>query len=343
MVLDFNNILTYFKKTNTTPDWYGKLVNYEYWPMWLFYFPISFYLIYLALKARSLTFFTNVNPCIKDSGIYRYSKFAVLQHIPHEYKPKGILIKQGEFSDSKIKNFTFPLIAKPDMGERGKGVELIQDVVALKNYANNKHYDFIIQEYCDFQEEAAVFYVRKPSEKKGRITSFTTKKFLEVIGDGQSTIYRLMSSSFRAKLQIHRQKPDFLNTVPEKGEIIKIEVIGNHNRGTRFINSNHLISNKLTDVFDQISKSVPNFFYGRYDLKFSNLQDLESGKNFQIVELNGINSEPVHIYDQSTGLMQAYKDCFYHYHKMYEISLENNKAGYKRTNFLPFWKSIFFE
>lgn len=341
MVLHSNIILPHLKKKNTTPVWFGKLVNYEYWPIWLFYFPISFYIIYLACKAKSTTYFTNVNPNIKHSGLFRYSKFGVLQHIPDEYKPKGILIKQGEFSDLKIHGFTFPIITKPDMGERGKGVALIQDIYALKKYVANNPGDFIIQEYCDFQEEAAVFYIRKPSEKKGRITSFTTKKFLEVTGEGKSTICQLMSSSFRAKLQIHRQKPEFLNTIPQKGEKIKIEAIGNHNRGTRFINANHLITDQLTDVFDQISQCIPDFFYGRYDLKYTNLSDLESGKNFQIVELNGINSEPVHIYDQSTGLILAYKDFFKHYHDMYEISVENKKAGHKRIEFWSFWKSIF--
>lgn len=330
----------FYGKLDKTPLWFGKLVNYEFWPIWLFYFPISFYIIYLAIKARSATFFANVNPCIKDSGIYKYSKWSVLQHIPCEYKPKGQIIQQGDLTDKIIQDFTFPLIAKPDMGERGKGVALIQDATELKNYAVSIQQNFILQEYCDFPEEAAIFYVRKPSEKKGRITSFATKEFLSVIGDGKSTVFDLMSSSFRARLQIHRQKEDFLKTVPAKGEKLILEVIGNHSRGTRFINANHLISEPLTDVFDQISKSIPDFFYGRYDLKFKNISDLEAGKNFKIVELNGINSEPAHIYDQSTGLFNAYKDCLKHYTYIYEISEENSKAGHQRSHFWPFWKSV---
>jgi hypothetical protein len=331
----------YNLKRDNTPIWLGKLVNYEYWPTWFFYIPIGVYVLYLMAKSRSIVYFTNVNPSIKDSGIYRYSKFAVLEHISEKYKPKTILIKSGEKPDILKSEFTFPLIAKPDMGERGKGVSLISDMLSLKKYAENIQQDFIIQEYCDFPNEAAIFYIRKPSEEKGKITSFTTKEFLCVNGDGLSTIRQLMSASFRDKLQIYRQTPEFLNTIPRLGEVVKIEPIGNHNRGTRFINANHLISDALTDIFDKISTSIPGFYYGRHDLKFKNLQDLESGKNFKIVELNGINSEPVHIYDQRTGLWNAYKDCIKHYKSMYEISQENYALGHKRSGALTFWKTIF--
>ncbi|MBK8052567.1 MAG: hypothetical protein IPK35_04610 [Saprospiraceae bacterium] len=122
----------YNLKRDNTPIWLGKLVNYEYWPTWFFYIPIGVYVLYLMAKSRSIVYFTNVNPSIKDSGIYRYSKFAVLEHISEKYKPKTILIKSGEKPDILKSEFTFPLIAKPDMGERGKGVSLISDMLSLK-------------------------------------------------------------------------------------------------------------------------------------------------------------------------------------------------------------------
>jgi hypothetical protein len=330
------------EEPNKTPIWLGKIVNYEYWPIWIFYIPIGLYICYCAIKARSFTFFTSVNPCIKDSGIIRYSKFGVLAYISEAYKPHGILVKSGDNLDDIYSEFSFPLIAKPDMGERGKGVALIADTKELKKYASQTKQDFIIQSYCDFPNEAAIFYVRKPSEKSGKITSFTTKEFLSVTGDGHQNIKQLMSLTFRAKLQIYRQTAEFLNTIPSNGEIVKIEAIGNHNRGTKFINSNHLISTEIVDVFDAISKDIPGFYYGRYDLKFKSLEDLKLGLNFKIVELNGINSEPVHIYDQTTGLIRAYRDFFNHVKCMYEISEENKKNGVKRTNSFMFWKDIFF-
>ena len=328
-------------KMNSTPLWLGKWLNYEYWPIWFFYIPIGIYIAYLAIKARSATFFTGVNPSIKDSGIIRYSKFDVLASISNQYKPKGILIKNGEKNLGLPDNFEYPLIAKPDMGERGKGVTIIYSDLQLQKYHDSINDDFIVQEYCDLPQEAAIFYIRKPSEDKGRITSFTTKEFLSVAGDGYQNIGQLMSLSFRARLQMKRMSQDILKKVPKNGEIIKIESIGNHNRGTRFINSNHLISEKLMTVFDDISKQIDGFFYGRYDLKYQTLEELEKGLNFKIVELNGINSEPVHIYDQRTGLLKAYSDFFVHMRYMYDISEENKKNGHQRTPVFQFWHGIF--
>lgn len=326
---------------NITPLWLGKILNYEYWPIWFFYLPIGIYITYLAIKARSVTFFTNVNPSIKDSGIIRYSKFEVLSFIPDHLKPKGVLINTGGNNFVLHDYFKYPVIAKPDMGERGKGVALIESDVDLKKYRQVFQQDIIIQEFCNFPHEAAVFYVRKPSESKGKITSFTTKEFLHVVGDGKKSIGELMSMTFRARLQKGRISQETLKIIPERNEYVKIEPIGNHNRGTRFINSNHLISQNLVTVFDDISKKIDGYYYGRYDLKFNTIEEMEKGSNFKIVELNGINSEPVHIYDQQTGLINAYIDFFTHMRYMYDISEENKARGYKRTPVIKFWASIF--
>ncbi|MGB4837498.1 MAG: hypothetical protein WBP08_00765 [Saprospiraceae bacterium] len=321
--------------------WLGKLLNYEYWPIWVFYIPIGAYITYLAMKARSATFFTGVNPSIKDSGIIRYSKSAILDSIPEAFKPRGILMHPSEKITSLPSFLSFPLIVKPDMGERGKGVTIVHNHDELKAYSDSIGRNFILQEFCDSPNEAGIFYVRKPSESFGRITSFSTKEFLHVIGDGKQNIGQLMFLNFRSRLQIERMDAEFLSKIPDNGEYVKLEPIGNHNRGTRFIKSNHLISKKLEAVFDDISKGICEFYYGRYDLKYNSLEELEDGKNFKIVELNGINSEPAHIYDQKTGLINAYRDFFTHMRFMYEISEENKARGFKRTKVLKFWYHLF--
>jgi len=52
--------------------------------------------------------------------------------------------------------------------------------------------------------------------------------------------------------------------------------------------SNELITPELEKVIDDISKRIPNFYAGRYDVRFSNLEDFKKGKNFKILELNGV-------------------------------------------------------
>jgi phosphoribosylaminoimidazole carboxylase (NCAIR synthetase) len=120
---------------------------------------------------------------------------------------KELLIKSGTSNIVLPPQLSFPVIAKPDMGERGKGVTLVHDLATLQRYADTINQDFIIQEFCDFPQEAAIFYIRKPSESRGRITSFTTKEFLSVTGDGHQTIGQLMSLSFRARLQNRKNEP----------------------------------------------------------------------------------------------------------------------------------------
>lgn len=44
---------------------------------------------------------------------------------------------------------------------------------------------------------------------------------------------------------------------------------------------------ELEKVIDMISRKIPDFFCGRYDIRFDNIDDLKKGKKFHIVEANG--------------------------------------------------------
>jgi hypothetical protein len=316
--------------------WWQKIINYEYWPWWLLYTIIFPYYIWLAIKSKSLVFFSNVNTKFEHGGYKNYSKFEILSLIPDDFKPKGFLIKLGQTFDNKP---TFPCIAKPDIGERGSGVSIIKDKNELDNYFKKNKGDIIIQEFITLKSEAAVFYCRLPSEKKGKITSLTTKEFLSVIGDGKSSIEMLMNQSLRAVQQIDRLPSEYLKSVPEKNKVVTIESIGNHCRGTKFVNANHLITPKLEAAFDKICKQIDGFHYGRFDLKYDTIDQMEIGENIKIVELNGVSSDPAHIFDQSTGLINSLKSIIYHWNIMYSISKENRALGYEFSTFMDVLKT----
>jgi hypothetical protein len=53
------------------------------------------------------------------------------------------------------------------------------------------------------------------------------------------------------------------------------------------INLTHLITPELNNQIDIISNNIPNFFAGRYDIKYKNLESLLKGKDFYILEVNG--------------------------------------------------------
>lgn len=111
-----------------TPLFLIKLTNYEYWTWWVFYLPILPYWLYLAIKSRSLTYFTTTNPGIEAGGFFGESKIDILDKIAEEYKPRTLFIPHSQAFDLTQQQLTqasipFPLIAKPNVGERGNRVE----------------------------------------------------------------------------------------------------------------------------------------------------------------------------------------------------------------------------
>ncbi len=50
---------------------FARLCNYEYWPYAIFYFPVLFYGIYLALRSRSFMCFSTANPDMIYGGVLK--------------------------------------------------------------------------------------------------------------------------------------------------------------------------------------------------------------------------------------------------------------------------------
>ncbi len=321
------------------PLWYVKLSQFEYWDWWLFYLPLLPYYAYLSIKCRSFSFFTNVNPAFDYGGFFETEKNQILSKIPDHYVPKTLFV--AKLTNSNIvfdaiqkKGLDYPLIAKPNIGERGTNVSKINNKEQLLKYLKND-FDFLIQEYVPYALELAILYYRYPNEAKGHVSSVTAKEFLQVKGDGKSTIFALMQQNDRARFQIERLKSSGLpmDRIPQKGETVVLEPIGNHCRGTMFINYNHLINPALDDIFDSIAQQIKGFYYGRFDLKAASEEDLMAGKNIKIMELNGVNSDAAHIFDPSYKLWQAYKDVAQHWKILAEISQIQTNNGLKPISF----------
>ena len=239
---------------------------------------------------------------------------------------------------------SFPLIAKPNIGERGFLVQKINSEEELQKYIyENSSTDFIIQEFVNYEIELGVLYFRFPDAPAGKVSSVTLKEFLNVTGDGRSSILELMEKNARARFQIKRLKAKMgekIFQIPQQREEIILEFAGNHCLGTKFINGNHLINEKLNTVFDTIAKPINGFYYGRFDLKVKSLDDLYEGKNIKIMELNGVSSDPTHIFDPNSYLLKAYKDLASHWKIIYLISKKNRDNGIKPVTFSVLYKTI---
>jgi hypothetical protein len=325
------NIKQYFNRKK----WFIRLTNKEYWDARIYTVPVIFYALYLAIKARSPLFFTATNPAIPTSGMVGENKAEISRWIPPQYRPKNSLIQHTDtFSEIQNKfekaGLQFPIILKPTVGCRGLMVSKVESFADIQNHIALYPTAFLMEEFVDYPIEAAVLYWKNPETGKSGIQSVTIKEFLTVTGDGKLAVQCLLMQNPRGVLQIDRlkcEKPDLLLSIPQAGEKVLIEPIGNHCRGTKFLNFNHLITPNMVAAFDKIQADLPDCFVFRLDIKTPSVSDLEMGKNVKILEINGVGSDPAHIFDPSVPLIEIWAAYFRLWKKIFEISTAQHRLG----------------
>lgn len=230
---------------------------------------------------------------------------------------------------------SFPVVLKPDQGQRGTGVEVIRSTEETDRYLSNAPFDTIIQEYAS-GSEFGVFYYRLPDEERGRIFSITEKRMPVVTGDGASTLEKLILQDPRAVcmarflLDKHRKRA---SEVPAKGERVQLVEIGTHCRGAMFLNGSWIKTPELEASIDEISRSFEGFYFGRFDIRTPSVDDFREGRNFKIVELNGVTSEATHIYDPRNSLIGAYRVLFEQWRLAFEIGSKNRDRASRQVRF----------
>ena len=312
-----------------------RLRNWEYWPIYIFNIPVVFTWIWHAIKSRDFFFFTLTNPGIETGGFFGESKSAILNHIPDEYKPITVLVKAPTDDHALEEIFarsglSFPVIAKPEIGERGWLISRINDMVELKTYLSAHPIDIILQTYVDLPLELSIMVFNFPDGSEAKVSSICEKAFLTVQGDGVSTIEQLILSNDRALLQYEKlaaRLGEKMAEVLASGQSFLLEPIGNHCRGTMFLNRNNEIDPAITSQMVRLLNTMPGVFYGRFDMRVASWASLREGKDIRILEFNGTSSDPAHIYQPGFSLLQAYKDIYYHWSVMSRIARQNRKAG----------------
>ncbi|MGE9290388.1 MAG: alpha/beta fold hydrolase, partial [Puniceicoccales bacterium] len=314
--------------------WKRKL-RWEYWPRWVFYPPVVLWVIYLGFKFRKPSLFTGANPGMEGGGIAFESKrqiYALLAHGNGKIAATLALrpCENPEESLPEIRTFqeslpqAYPLVCKPDYGERGEGVSIVHNetelLEALKIAAPNP----IVQEFIPGLEYG-IFFEKKPSEPTGRITSITRKIHTSVRGDGTSTLEELILNDSRAVCsfphfeKIHRHN---LRSIPPPGEEYELAALGSHCRGSLFLDGAPLLTPQLTETINQIFAGVEGLCFGRLDVKCPSDDDLQNGNPITVLEFNGITSEPTHIYDPQHSLWYAYRVVFAQWKRAFEIAAE---------------------
>jgi hypothetical protein len=299
------------------------------------------YAFYLTLRYGGLTLPTIANPGIDGSGLTNESKtelLSLLGPVGRAHLPPFVTISTGpamvEESASAMTGagLSFPVVIKPDIGRRGFGVRTVRNGRELAEHLRKFPHGvrLLIQRYASGPGEAGLFYLRMPSEERGRILSLTIKHFPEVVGDGTSTLRELILRDDRAYAfaEVYfRRNQKVLDRVIPFGESQRIVSIGNHVRGAAFVDGSEHITPALEQTFDTIAREVPGFFVGRFDVRYSSLEELKCGQGFAIVEVNGAGGEPTHIWDPRTSVVETYAGLLGHLRYLYAVGAENRARG----------------
>ena len=105
------------------------------------------------------------------------------------------------------------------------------------------------------------------------------------------------------------------------GSPFRLVFSASHCRGAVFRNGGQLITAELTQALDRIFDDIPDFYYGRLDIKFRDVESLRAGRDLQIIEINGASSESIHIWDRQTGFLSAVKTLLQQYRTLFTLGL----------------------
>ncbi|MGE5393652.1 MAG: VTT domain-containing protein, partial [Candidatus Saccharibacteria bacterium] len=348
-----------------SPNGIHRMVSFaERIPNSLFYIPVGVRWLLLSVRYHSLTLPTVSNPMIETGGFWGESKSDIMSNVGSEYQrwvaEFVTLQRNGMGAQSDLnsalsmmdqKGMSFPVVAKPDVGWQGYGVRLVEDSIVLNQYISNypAGEKLLLQRPVNHDGEAGIFYVRMPGEEHGRILSVTLRYFPYVYGDGVSTLQELIIKNPRAKLKADFHfggksehsgfAKDYLEMVPCKDELIRLSFIGSIRVGGLYRDASHLITGEMNKIFDEIALSIPEFYFGRFDVRFESTEMLKAGQGFSIIEINGAGSEAINAWDPEVPIRKLYRELFKTQSLLFKVSALNRSRGYQPMGVVAFLKA----
>ncbi len=317
----------------------SKLWRWEFWPAWVFYLPLVPVYAWLAVRYRGPTVWTAANPGIPAGGVVGESKTDILSKLPPEWTVPTLLIPSGEtgarvqsaLAALAARGWAYPLILKPDAGQRGAGVKKCRDAVEVEKYLLANPDPVIAQPFHPGPFEVGIFYYRMPGEETGHVFSITDKVFPVLVGDGASTLESLIWTHPRFRMQadtfLTRHASEAARVLAD-GERFPLALAGNHCQGTLFRDGAHLITPELERTIDEIAQSFDGFLVGRFDVRYASEKEFRQGRGFAVIELNGATSESTNLYDPSWPLWRAYRTLFAQWAILFRIGRANARRGH---------------
>ncbi len=333
-----------------------RLTQWEYWPLPVMYAPVVLYVLWLGLRHRCSGLFAAANPCIPAGGFLGESKAAILEGLPVAgdgarvarwvrlpASEGGAACARAVREAMAALGLSFPVVAKPDVGQRGLGVAVLRTESALQAHAVRARPAFLVQEHVG-GEEFGLFFSRFPGEERGQVFSITAKEFPRVTGDGRHTIEQLILRHPRhvcqAALHLERMH-DRLQEIPSAGAVVQLGEIGNHCRGTRFLDGGRWKSEALDHAVTELLRPKGDgLCFGRLDVRAPSSEALREGRGIVVFEINGVTSETTHIYDPSLTLWCAWRTLFAQWRLAFAIGVAQRARGARPLTWRGFFRLL---
>ena len=297
--------------------------------------PLVVQWVWLAMRYRSLTLPSSLNPAIETGGLVGESKATCLAQIGAAFAgdvAAWTLIRPGEDALQRrhASGWTYPLVAKPDIGWCGYGVRRIDDDAQLAAYAAcfPGEASFILQRYAADPNEAGLFYIREPGAETGKVSAMTFRHAPSVTGDGRSKLAELARRAGARNGSLPRQPDAAMRAcIPAPGQRVALTTVASIRVGARYEDASAHVSAPLACRIDAIARSMPDFHVGRFDVRFASLPALQAGR-FTILEVNGAGAEAIHLWDPALPIHTAYHGVFDKQRMLFALGHRMRAAGH---------------
>ncbi len=327
-----------------------RRLHHEWWPTWMLYVPILPIGVWLALRHRSLRAPPVSNPALPDSGLVGDSKSALLARLTAAPVIPWCLLPALPAAQrlARLERWmqrtgqTWPLILKPDSGERGAGVRLVADRTTALTWLADHPVRAIAQVFHPGPVEIGIFYARVPG-RPGSILAITDKVFPIITGDGQRTLAELITGHQRFRLQqavYLRRLGATAERVPAAGETVSLGLAGNHCQGCLFRDGSDLITPELIRAVDGWMVGCKGVNFGRFDVRAASREAIRSGSGLGVIELNGLTSEPTNLYDPERSLFYAWGQLVRTWSRSWPIGVAEMRRGARPPSLIGCWRRI---
>lgn len=339
-----------------------RLLRQEYWPAWAHYLPTYLRIPAWFVRAGGRPVFTAVNPgYARDGGVAAEKKHEILARIHDPAVLHARLIEPDPDTPARAARAAgvvaedaalagYPVVCKPDQGERGRSVRIAWSDADLRAYLDEHDEPVLIQRYHPGPVEVGVLWVRHPASvgnpghpgPHGRIYAVTHKTLPTLVGDGRRTLRELILAHPRHRAQAAvflERMHDRLADVPGAGETVGLGAAGNHAQGAMFLDGSRFITPQLEARIDRLARSFEGGFdIGRFDIRCASEEDLMLGRGLGVIELNGVTSEPTNIYDPSWSVFRAQRVLLGYWRHLVELGLARLRTGTGEC--IP-WREVF--